>query len=102
MSTVHARFRFARNQAGLSIGQAQRLTGVVRLDGIEAGRMPTDDETRRLADACNVSIAWLRDGVSSPIAEATARMLFDADIYSSDRSAVLELLSTLPVKAGGS
>lgn len=89
------RCRNARRAAGLSVGQAQRVSGVERIDGIESGRLPTSAELTALADVYGVAIEWLRDGEQTPISDEAARAIGDADISDSDRGELIELLSTV-------
>jgi transcriptional regulator with XRE-family HTH domain len=93
---IAERLKAAREQAGLSQGQAARLLGLHRpaISEIEAGRRRVSaEELARLAGVYDVSISWLTSGdseVPDPSVELAAR---DLDI-------VLQLLRSLR-KAGG-
>ena len=97
--TLAARIRAAREQAGLSQGQAAKLLGMHRptLSEIEAGRRRVSaDELARFADIFGVSISWLATEhaeVADPMVELAAREL--AKLNDDDLDTVLRLLRTL-------
>jgi transcriptional regulator with XRE-family HTH domain len=103
-AAIAARLRAAREQAGLSQGQAAKLLGVQRptLSEIEAGRRRvTAEEIARLAGIYAVSVSWLateQPEVPDPAVELAAREL--AKLKKEDLDVVLQLLRTLR-KAGG-
>jgi transcriptional regulator with XRE-family HTH domain len=96
---VAARLKAAREQAGLSQGQAARLLDMHRptISEIEAGRRRvTAEELARFADIFGVSISWLatdQPDVPDPKVELAAREL--AKLKDDDLDTVLRLLRTL-------
>lgn len=107
-SAIAARLRAAREQAGLSQGQAAKLIGWQRptISEIEAGRRRVATEEMNLfATLYGVSISWLmcdEPEVADPAVELAAREL--AKLRQEDFDSVLELLRTLrkaaPPKSG--
>lgn len=101
---IAARLRAAREQSGLSQGQAAKLLGLLRptISEIEAGRRRVAaDELSGFARAYGVSVSWLADEkpeVVDPAAELAAREL--AKLKPEDFDNVMKLLRTLR-KAGG-
>jgi transcriptional regulator with XRE-family HTH domain len=91
------RCRIARVEAGLSIGQAIRVSGVDGVEAIESGaQQPTPAELAALACIYGVSIAWLRNGTATPISDETAQAIGVADISDEDRGSLIELLTMMP------
>jgi len=101
---IAARLRAAREQAGLSQGQAAKLLEMQRptISEIEAGRRRVAaDELAAFARIYGVSISWLADEkseVADPAAELAAREL--AKLKPQDFDNVMKLLKTLR-KSGG-
>jgi len=104
-TSIAARLRAAREQAGLSQGQVAKLLDLHRpsISEIEAGRRRVSaEELSRLAGIYNVSISWLTDEkpeVADPAVELAAREL--AKLKGEDLDRVLRFLRTLR-KSGGS
>ena len=98
-SAIASRLRAARQQAGLSQGQAAKELGWQRptISEIEAGRRRVaTEELNRFASLYGVSVSWLmRDEpeVTDPAVELAAREL--AKLKQEDFDSVLELLRTL-------
>ena len=98
-AALAARLRAAREQAGLSQGQAAKQLGWQRptISEIEAGRRRVaTEELNRFAGLYGVSASWLmRDEpeVADPAVELAAREL--AKLKQEDFDSVLELLRTL-------
>ena len=101
---IAGRLRAAREQAGLSQGQAAKLLKMQRptISEIEAGRRRVAaEELAALAQAYGVSVSWLAEEkpeVSDPAAELAAREL--AKLKPQDFDNVMKLLRTLR-KSGG-
>jgi len=101
---IAGRLRAAREQAGLSQGQAARLLKMQRptISEIEAGRRRVAaEELAALAQIYGVSVSWLAEEkpeVSDPAAELAAREL--AKLKPQDFDNVMKLLRTLR-KSGG-
>jgi transcriptional regulator with XRE-family HTH domain len=101
---IAARLRAAREQSGLSQGQAAKLLGLLRptISEIEAGRRRVAaDELAGFARLYGVSISWLAEEkpeVADPAAELAAREL--AKLKPQDFDNVMKLLRTLR-KSGG-
>jgi transcriptional regulator with XRE-family HTH domain len=101
---IAARLRAAREQSGLSQGQAAKLLDMQRptISEIEAGRRRVAaDELAKLARVYGVSVSWLaREApeVPDPAAELAAREL--AKLKPEDFDNVMRLLRTLR-KTGG-
>lgn len=101
---IAGRLRAAREQAGLSQGQAAKLLKMQRptISEIEAGqRRVAAEELAALAQAYGVSVSWLAEEkpeVSDPAAELAAREL--AKLKPQDFDNVMKLLRTLR-KSGG-
>lgn len=104
-TSIAARLRAAREQAGLSQGQVAKLLDLHRpsISEIEAGRRRVSaDELSRLAGIYNVSISWLteeKSEVANPAIELAAREL--SKLKGEDLDRVLRFLRTLR-KSGGS
>ncbi|MEK6287786.1 MAG: helix-turn-helix transcriptional regulator [Acidobacteriota bacterium] len=104
-TSIAARLRAAREQAGLSQGQVAKLLDLHRpsISEIEAGRRRVSaEELSRLAGIYNVSISWLteeKSEVADPAVELAAREL--AKLKGEDLDRVLRFLRTLR-KSGGS
>lgn len=104
-AAIAGRLRAAREQAGLSQGQAAKLLGVQRptVSEFEAGRRRVSaEELARLAEIYGVSVSWLatdQPEVPDPAVELAAREL--AKLKKEDLDVVLQLLRTLR-KTGGS
>jgi transcriptional regulator with XRE-family HTH domain len=98
-SAVAARLRAAREQAGLSQGQAAKLMAMLRptVSEIEAGRRRVAaEELSGFARHYGVSISWLtneKPDVPDPAVELAAREL--AKLKPEDFDNVLRLLRTL-------
>ena len=98
-SAIAARLRAAREQAGLSQGQAAKQLGWQRptISEIEAGRRRVATEELSLfANLYGVSTSWLicnEPEVASPAVELAAREL--SKLRQEDLDSVLELLRTL-------
>lgn len=96
---IAARLRAAREQSGLSQGQAAKLLGLLRptVSEIEAGRRRVAaDELPGFARIYGVSVSWLADErpeVADPAAELAAREL--AKLKPEDFDNVMKLLRTL-------
>lgn len=99
---IAERLREARRLAGLSQGQVARLLGMHRpsISGIEAGnRRVSADELARLAEAYDVSIAWLLGDIPDtfdthdPRLELAAREL--AKLKPNDLERLLRLLAAM-------
>lgn len=94
-----ARLKAAREQAGLSQGQAAKLLDMHRptISEIEAGRRRVAaEELSRFADVYGVSTSWLatdQPEVADPKVELAAREL--AKLHDDDLDTVLRLLRTL-------
>lgn len=105
-AAIAGRLRAAREQAGLSQGQAAKLLGVQRptVSEIEAGRRRVPaEELARLAEIYGVSVSWLtteQPEVPDPAVELAAREL--AKLKKEDLDVVLQLLRTLRKAGGGS
>lgn len=103
-SAMAARLRAAREQAGLSQGQAAKLMEMQRptISEIEAGRRRVAaEELTRFARIYGVSVSWLtneKPDVPDPAVELAAREL--AKLKPQDFDNVLKLLRTLR-KSGG-
>jgi transcriptional regulator with XRE-family HTH domain len=103
-SAIAARLRAAREQAGLSQGQAAKLLGLQRptVSEIEAGRRKVSaEEVTKFADVYDVSVSWITSAdpeVPDPAVELAAREL--TKLKREDLDRVLHLLRTLR-KAGG-
>jgi transcriptional regulator with XRE-family HTH domain len=101
---IAARLRAAREQSGLSQGQAAKLLEMQRptISEIEAGRRRVAaDELAGFARIYGVSISWLAEEkaeVSDPAAELAAREL--SKLKPQDFDNVMKLLRTLR-KSGG-
>jgi transcriptional regulator with XRE-family HTH domain len=101
---IASRLRAAREQAGLSQGQAAKLLDMQRptISEIEAGRRRVAaDELAAFARIYGVSISWLAEEkpeIIDPAAELAAREL--AKLKPEDFDNVLKLLRTLR-KSGG-
>jgi transcriptional regulator with XRE-family HTH domain len=104
-AAIAARLRAAREQAGLSQGQAAKLLGLQRptVSEIEAGRRRVSaEELAQLAEIYGVSVSWLateQPEVPDPAVELAAREL--VKLKKEDLDTVLQLLRTLR-KSGGS
>jgi transcriptional regulator with XRE-family HTH domain len=102
--SVAARLRAAREQAGLSQGQAAKLMQMQRptISEIEAGRRRVAiEELADFARIYGVSISWLADETpetTDPTVELAAREL--AKLKPQDFDNVMKLLRTLR-KSGG-
>jgi transcriptional regulator with XRE-family HTH domain len=98
-AAIAGRLRAAREQAGLSQGQAAKLLGLQRptVSEIEAGRRRVPaEELAKLAVIYGVSVAWLtvnEPEVPDPAVELAAREL--AKLKKEDLDTVLQLLRTL-------
>lgn len=98
-SPLAKRLRAAREQAGLSQGQAAKMMGLHRptISQIEAGvRRVTAEELSGFARIYDVSVSWIADEtpeVSDPAVELAAREL--AKLKTEDLDRVLQLLRTL-------
>lgn len=98
-NAIAQRLRQAREQAGLSQGQAAKRLGLHRptISEIEAGRRKVAaDELWRFSQLYGVSVLWLMNDnseVSDPTIELAAREL--AKIKRADLDRVLQLLRTL-------
>lgn len=93
-----SRYREGRKQAGLSLGQGERITGIdiVRLSDIELDRVtPTATEQRTMADRYMCSVEWLR-GDDVPVPSEFVNMCRDADISDHDRGELLRFAQSLP------
>jgi len=97
---IAARLRAAREQAGLSQGQAAKMVGLHRpaITEIEAGRRSVSaEELAALADAYGVDTNWLVEAEKAdPVRdrmELAAREL--GKLNSEDLDRLLHLLSTL-------
>jgi transcriptional regulator with XRE-family HTH domain len=103
-STIASRLRAAREQAGLSQGQAAKKLKVARptISEIEAGRRKVSaQEVSAFAELYGVGVDWLASSKSDdhdPAYELAAREL--ARLKPEDLTAVLNLLKTLK-KGGG-
>lgn len=103
-AAIAARLRAAREQAGLSQGQAAALLKLQRptISEVEAGRRRVAaEELAGFARIYGVSISWLADDkpeVPDPAAELAAREL--AKLKPQDFDNVMKLLRTLR-KSGG-
>jgi len=101
---IATRLRAAREQSGLSQGQAAKLLDMQRptISEIEAGRRRVAaDELAGFGRIYDVSISWLAEEkpeVSDPAAELAAREL--AKLKPQDFDNVMKLLRTLR-KSGG-
>jgi len=101
---IATRLRAAREQSGLSQGQAAKLLKMQRptVSEIEAGRRRVAaDELVEFAHIYGVSISWLaeeKSDVADPAAELAAREL--AKLKPQDFDNVMKLLRTLR-KSGG-
>jgi transcriptional regulator with XRE-family HTH domain len=99
---IAARLRAAREQAGLSQGQAAKKLNVQRptISEIEAGRRKvTAEELPRFAEMYDVSVSWVTNNeseVPDPAVELAAREL--AKLKKGDLDNVLQLLRTLRKK----
>jgi len=100
--TIAERLRWARDQAGLSQGQAARALGLHRptISQIEAGeRRLKADEIKMFADLYDVREAWLLNGESvlpgeqDPRIELVAREL--SKLKENDLDAILRLVQVL-------
>ena len=98
-SAIAVRLRAAREQSGLSQGQAAKQLGWQRptVSEIEAGRRRVaSEELTRLANLYGVSASWLvcdEPEVANPAVELAAREL--AKLKREDLDSVLDLLRTL-------
>jgi transcriptional regulator with XRE-family HTH domain len=101
---IAARLRAAREQSGLSQGQAAKLLDMQRptISEIEAGRRKVAaEELASFARIYGVSVSWLaneKSEVADPAAELAAREL--AKLKPQDFDNVMKLLRTLR-KTGG-
>lgn len=101
---IATRLRAAREQSGLSQGQAAKLMQMLRptISEIEAGRRRiAAEELSGFARIYGVSVSWLTDekpAVPDPAVELAAREL--AKLKPQDFDSVLKLLRTLR-KSGG-
>src|SRR5712691_3148363 len=97
-AAIAARLRAAREQAGLSQGQAAKELNVQRptISEIEAGRRKvTAEELPRFAEIYDVSVSWVTNNeseVPDPAVELAAREL--AKLKKADLDNVLQLLRT--------
>ena len=58
--SCNERYEAARVLAGLSLGQAKKITGILDLDAVERGdREPPPLEVLRMANTYGVKIDWL-------------------------------------------
>jgi transcriptional regulator with XRE-family HTH domain len=102
-AAIAARLRAAREQAGLSQGQAAKKLDLQRptISEIEAGRRKVAAEELSLfAEIYDVSVSWLTNNeseVPDPAVELAAREL--AKLKKGDLDNVLQLLRTLRKKA---
>lgn len=97
VSTGANRYRRAREQAGLSLAQAERMTGIgrVTLQNFENGVLQLEvDVTKTLADVYGCSIAWLRGDHVEPPAELV-KMLRDSNVSFHDRDIILEFAASI-------
>lgn len=101
MSTVAARLRLAREQAGLTQGQVARLLNKHRptISEIEAGRRRVlADEAAEFAGLYEVSVSWLL-GLEGENTELDDRVLLAArelaKLRNEDLDRVLKLLGTV-------
>lgn len=88
-----SRLTRAREMAGLSLAQANRLLGWKGTDTLadmEAGDVPGDATAARLADLYGVSLAWLR-GEDIELPESTRQVLREVE-HTGDRVRLTELL----------
>ncbi len=97
---IAARLRAAREQAGLSQGQAAKVLGVHRpaVTEMEAGRRSVSaEELAALADAYGVSVNWLVEAETADPArdrtELAAREL--GKLKAEDLDRLMQLLSSL-------
>lgn len=96
---IAKRLRAAREQAGLSQGQAAKIMGLHRptISQIEGGvRRVTVEEVSKFARIYEVSVSWITDEapeVADPAVELAAREL--AKLKNEDLDLVLQLLRTL-------
>lgn len=103
-TSIAARLRVAREQAGLSQGQVAKLLGLQRpsISEIEAGRRRVSaEELARLGRIYNVSISWLTEEkpeVADPAVELAAREL--GKLKKEDLDRVLRFLRTLQKSRG--
>jgi len=102
---IAARLRAAREQAGLSQGQAAKVLGVHRpaITEMEAGRRSVSaEELAALADAYGVSVNWLVEAKrADPVRdrmELAAREL--GKLKAEDLDRLMQLLSTLKQTGG--
>jgi transcriptional regulator with XRE-family HTH domain len=101
-AAIAARLRAAREQAGLSQGQAAKKLNVQRptISEIEAGRRKvTAEELPRFAEIYDVSVSWVTNNeseVPDPAVELAAREL--VKLKKGDLDNVLQLLRTLRKK----
>src|SRR6516164_2643466 len=102
---IAARLRAAREQAGLSQGQAAKVLGVHRpaITEMEAGRrIVSAEELAALADAYGVSVNWLVEAKrADPVRdrmELAAREL--GKLKAEDLDRLMQLLSTLKQTGG--
>lgn len=97
-SNIHERLRIAREQAGLSQGQAAKLLQWHRptISEIEAGRRKVSTtELTRFAELYDVSIPWLMDDSpeKDPMVELAAREL--SSLKPEDLNKIMRLLRSL-------
>lgn len=78
LAAVSSRFRQAREQAGLSLDELARRTGLSKTSvwEIENGRCePQFGSAAKIAHALDVSLDWLASGVAHPDAAALRKTL---------------------------
>ena len=100
---IAARLKAAREQAGLTQGQAAQVLGLHRpaVTEIEAGRRSVSaDELATLADTYGVSVPWLLDGDAGDVSrvryEMAARKL--SNMRDEDIDQLMQLLASLKRK----
>jgi transcriptional regulator with XRE-family HTH domain len=97
MTAPTSRIRRGRELSGLSSLQACRLLGAQLLDlyNWELGHAtPTEERIRDMAKVYGVSIAWL-NGADPVIPAGTREALRSADISSTEREQLVELLGAI-------
>lgn len=92
LSTIGGRLRWAREAAGLSLGQLRAHLGIGRIPGLEDGTAIANDiEIVASADLYDVHEPWLRTGEERPISAGNQRML--DGLSENDRQIVRDVMA---------